>query len=68
MWLRFASINDTLVKIFNRVHQRHPVEVGKSGAGGSAEIFGAVGCLQSNKVIDARSKRMAGKQEEKLQY
>jgi hypothetical protein len=39
----------------------------ESGAGGSEEIFGLVGCLQSCKVIDARSKQVAGPQEEKVQ-
>jgi hypothetical protein len=29
MWLRFASINDTPVKIFNKFHPRHPMEVEK---------------------------------------
>jgi hypothetical protein len=29
MWLRFALINDTPVKLFNGVHPRHPMEVGK---------------------------------------
>ena len=31
MWLKFGSINDTSVKIFNRVHQRHPMKGGKAG-------------------------------------
>ena len=68
MWLRFALINDTPVKLFNGVHPRHPMEVGKVEREVLKKYLVLWVVFKAIKSSMLVFKRMVGPQEEKLQY